>query len=274
MDKIDLPIPIAVDLIDPSPFPGRITVDESKIEELVMSMRQVGVLQNLVVRRKPHSKYELVIGSQRLEAAKRIGMKTVPCIIRDMTDGEVQEAQLIENEHRKDFSDYEKALKLESMLKNLDEYPTQDVLAFKIGKTQPWIAHKLRMLQLRNIMRINIMLKLPSQHIEAILDAPPEKRPEIVKWIEEYIKTEDASPLMREIKDFARGTVPTSETPILQSAIKHEGVEAQHTSEESKDESCAETIKYRSHRGKRKYYHCPLCSGDSRAYNKNFRWKD
>jgi ParB/RepB/Spo0J family partition protein len=277
MDRIDLPIPIAVDLIDPSPFPGRITVDDSKMEELIMSIRQLGILQNLVVRRKPPGRYELVIGSRRLHAAKKIGMTTVLCMIKDLTDGEVQRQQLSENIERGDFTDYEIALKLESMLKNSEEYPTQEVLGFSIGKTQSWIAHKLRMLQLRTLCRIGIMLKLPSHHVEAILEAPPEKRPEIVKRIEKHIETEDAIPSVREIQEFAKGAVPTSETPILQSTIKHEGVEVQRTSEESKDESCAvhdnESIKYRSHKGKVKYKNCPLCKGSFRDHNKYTDWR-
>lgn len=260
MGKIDLPIPIAVDLIDPSPFPGRITLDDSKMEELIISIRQLGILQNLVVRRKPPNKYELVIGSRRLHAAKKIGMTTVPCMIKDLTDAEVQKQQLSENVQRGDFTDYEIALKLDSMLKNCsNEYPTQEALAFEIGKSRPWVANHLRMLEISPLFHSETMLFLTEGHCRAILEVPIERRPEVAKYITEYNEKAGYLPSMREIKDFASGAVPTSETPILESAIKHEGVEVQRTSEESKDESYQEHDKESVDEEFESCVKCPKC---------------
>jgi ParB family chromosome partitioning protein len=248
-------VQIPLDKIDPSPFPGRITVDETKIMELAASIQKLGILEPLIIRHKLAERYELIIGSQRLEAAKRIGMKTVPCIVRDMTDGEVQEAQLIENVQRKDFSDYEKALKLESMLKNSEDYPTQEVLAFTIGKKRSWIANKLRMLQIDNIVAKTTMLKLSSAHARSILEAPPEKRPQIVKWITESIEKDNIRPTVHQIRAFTQA----SETSIPETTIKHEGVEVQHSSEESKDESYQEHDKESVDEELESCVKCPKC---------------
>jgi len=201
------------------PFQSRISIEEPELADLAASMQEHGILEPILVRRKPSGDYELVAGHRRLNAAKQAGITQVPCIIREMTDQQAMEAHFIENLQRKDLSDYEKARMLDYLLKHFpEEYPTQEVLAFKVGKTQAWVSYHLAMLELEKDKIITRVIKpeeLTEGQARAILEAPEEKRVELTKHIAEHIKREGALPSMREIKKFVdpEAGEPTTATP-------------------------------------------------------------
>jgi ParB family chromosome partitioning protein len=183
-------------------------------QELADSIRQVGVVEPIIVRPKESGKFECVAGSRRLSHAKEVGLDQIPCVIRILTDQQAYEIQLIENIHRKDLTDIEKARALDYFIKQSG--CTQEAMAKKIGKSQPWVANHLRMLQLEkdNIISREIMEKVPETVSREILSAPVEKRQEIAEKVAEHIE-ETGKPLsIKEIHELAEPQ-NTIQTPSL-----------------------------------------------------------
>lgn len=197
---------LPIDKIDPPSIKARLIIDESKVNELIASMQKYGILVPLLVRPKPPGRYEIVCGHRRFLGAKKVGISILPCVIRVLTDCEVHEAQVIENDQREDFTDYERAVKYDAMLKESpQEYPNHEALALKVGKSRSWVSQRLRMLKLTNIIPQGIMLNLHESHARAILSIPTqEQREKVVAYINEYIERLDSTPSPWEITSFAQ----------------------------------------------------------------------
>lgn len=136
---------ISVDKIFVSSFQPRKEFDEDAIKSLASSIKEKGVLQPLIVR-KSEKGYELIAGERRLRASKIAGLKEVPVIIKDFSDGEVLEIALVENLLRENLSAIEEA---EAYQKLMDEFShTQEKVASIVGKSRSYIANTLRLLTL------------------------------------------------------------------------------------------------------------------------------
>ena len=197
------------------PFQSR-TTEDPEIAELVESLKVYGVLEPLLVRRKPSGNLEIVAGARRLAAAKAAGLTEVPVIIKTLTDQESYEIQLIENIQRKDLAGIEKARMLNEMLTRFpNEYPTHETLAFKIGKSREWVTNHLRMLQLDNIVSRETMEKVTEGQAREILSAPAEKQHEIVSRIAETGEV----PSMRAIRQTVQPEPVTVSTPGTSSTL-------------------------------------------------------
>lgn len=159
-------VPVA--LIVPNPHQPRQTFDDESIAELAASIKQVGLIQPLVVR-KVGSSYELIAGERRLRAVKTLGYEKVQCIV----DGELDDEDsalmaIVENLQREDLHYFEEAESYAALLQKL--HITQDELAERIGKSQSFIANKLRMLRLSPDIRDAIVLNgLTERHTRALL---------------------------------------------------------------------------------------------------------
>jgi ParB family chromosome partitioning protein len=201
---------LATESILSMPFQSRTALEDPEISDLAGSMQRHGVLEPLLVRRKPSGNYELVAGHRRLEAAKKAGLKQVPCIIREMTDQEALEAHFIENLQRKDLSDYEKARMLDYLLKKFpEEYPTKEALAAKVGKSRPWVSNMLRMLELESTVSRETLSRINERHAREILATPEEKRPEVIEKITEEIEETGQPPSVRELRKWREAKEPT-----------------------------------------------------------------
>lgn len=140
---------IAPELIEDSPTNPRQHYPKESIDELAESIRDVGIIEPLIVRIKGtdiEGPYECIVGHRRKRGAIRAGLLTVPCLIREMTDEQVREMQHIENLHREDVHPMEEALSFEAML----EMHGADQLAAKVGKSVQYIHSRLRLLELTN----------------------------------------------------------------------------------------------------------------------------
>ena len=139
-------------------FSFRRNVEEG-IDELVEEIKAAGmVIEPLVGRPALKPGYvELGPGERRLQAAKKLGMKTVPIIVKEFSDAEFDKIRFLENLARKDLSDMEIARILRHMLDNHpDEYPSQEVLANALGKSRRWILYHLKMLELEKVHFKNV----------------------------------------------------------------------------------------------------------------------
>ena len=136
---------LPVDAITPNPRQPRAVFDEEALAELVYSIKEIGLLQPVVVRRAG-SGFELVAGERRLRACREAGMTTIPAIIRDTEDDALLRDALLENLHRADLNALEEAAAYSQML--ADFGCTQEELAKRIGRSRPQVSNTLRLLRL------------------------------------------------------------------------------------------------------------------------------
>ena len=170
---------LLVDEISPNRLQPRSYFDDTKLEELVTSIEEHGVLQPVVVQ-KADSGYELIAGERRWRASKKLGLKKIPAVIREVSDAQSLEIAIIENIHRQDLNPIEEA---EAYARLANEFAlTQEMVAKKVGKSRTAIANTLRLLKLsRNIKEDLISEKISMGHARALLGLENSKQMEILR---------------------------------------------------------------------------------------------
>ena len=132
--------------IKPNPRQPRTVFDNSSLEELAASIKEIGILQPPVVRKISDNQYELIMGERRYRAAKLAGLVNIPVIIRQTSDNELLREALVENIHRSNLNSLEEAAAYNQMLSDFGF--THDELAERLGKSRPVISNTLRLLNL------------------------------------------------------------------------------------------------------------------------------
>ncbi|GEP26223.1 MULTISPECIES: ParB/RepB/Spo0J family partition protein [Cryobacterium] len=156
--------------IVPNRAQPRTIFDEDDLAELVHSIREVGVLQPIVVRPLPDEpgKYELVMGERRLRATKEVGLDIIPAVVRDTADVDMLRDALLENLHRAQLNPLEEASAYQQLL--ADFGITQEELASRIGRSRPQITNTLRLLKLPEPVQLRVAAGvLSAGHARAIL---------------------------------------------------------------------------------------------------------
>jgi ParB family chromosome partitioning protein len=137
--------------IHPNRLNPRLEFSKARLDELADSIKQVGILEPIVVRPKADSTYEVVVGERRYRAAHQAGLDKVPIIIKNYTDDEVMELNLIENIQRDDLNAVEKGKICKSLLDKFPKkYPSQAILAKRLGQDSGSIASWLQTLGMPN----------------------------------------------------------------------------------------------------------------------------
>ena len=136
---------IDINLIDPNPRQPRTVFDPEALQELVASIKEIGILQPPVVR-KVGARYELIMGERRLRAAKLAGLTQIPVIIRQTPNNELLREALIENIHRSQLNALEEGAAYSQLLNDFN--CTQDELAKKLGRSRTVITNTIRLLNL------------------------------------------------------------------------------------------------------------------------------
>jgi ParB family transcriptional regulator, chromosome partitioning protein len=137
---------IAVDAIAANPRQPRQTFDEDALAELAASIREVGLLQPIVVRQLTRDRYELIMGERRWRASQQAGLQQIPAIVRDTADTDLLRDALIENLHREQLNPLDEAAAYRQLLDDFGA--THEELASRIGRSRPHISNTLRLLQL------------------------------------------------------------------------------------------------------------------------------
>jgi len=137
---------VAISAISPNPRQPRTHFDPAALNELIASIKEIGILQPPVVRQTTPGKYELVMGERRFRAAKAAGLKTIPVIIRQTPDNELLREALIENIHRSQLNALEEAAAYSQLLTDFN--CTHDELAQKLGRSRPLISNTIRLMNL------------------------------------------------------------------------------------------------------------------------------
>lgn len=155
------------DLIKANEKQPRKEFNDETIKELASSIKKRGILQPIIVTKK-EDKYIIVAGERRFRASNIAGIKTIPCIIKELSDEEIIEIALLENIQREDLNVFEEALAYKNVMEK--KLITQAELAETIGKSRPYISNTIRMLKLNEeVIDMIIQNKLSSGHGKAIL---------------------------------------------------------------------------------------------------------
>ncbi len=159
---------IPLELITPNPDQPRTHFDNDALEELASSIRELGIIQPLSLRKTGPSSYQIIAGERRFRAAKMAGLVSVPAYIRTANEAELTEMALIENIQREDLNAIEIAL---TFRKLIEQYSlTQERLSERIGKKRATIANFLRLLKLPAEVQLGLRDKrLDMGHARALL---------------------------------------------------------------------------------------------------------
>ena len=177
--------------IVPNAAQPRTEFDREALDELVASIREVGVLQPIVVRpiAGQSDKYELIMGERRLRATKELGLETIPAVIKDTADEDMLRDALLENLHRSNLNPLEEASAYQQLL--ADFGITQEELAGRIGRSRPQITNTLRLLKLPAAVQSRVAAGvLSAGHARAILSTGD---PDAMQRLADKIVNEDLS---------------------------------------------------------------------------------
>ena len=142
---------IRLEDIRPNPYQPRKHFDPDALNELAESIRQTGVFQPIIIRKSSVKGYEIIAGERRVRASKLAGKKTIPAIVRELDEEAMIEIAVIENLQREDLSPLEEAEAYYMLMERLKL--TQAEVADRIGKSRPYIANYIRLLQLPDAIK-------------------------------------------------------------------------------------------------------------------------
>jgi ParB family chromosome partitioning protein len=174
MEEID------ITLISPNPNQPRTAFNEEALEELAESIKVLGVIQPITVRRNADGRYTVISGERRLRAAQTAGLETIPAYVREADDQAIHEMALVENIQRQDLNAMEVAMSLQRLI---DEFNlTQDMLSERVGKKRSTIANYMRLLKLPIEIQSAVREEYISMgHAKAIASAPDDLQLAVLK---------------------------------------------------------------------------------------------
>ena len=176
---------VPIEDIIPNRFQPRLAFDDASLTDLAASIKQHGIIQPLVLRRK-NDKYEIIAGERRYKAARMAGLVSVPAIISNLSDQASAEVAIVENVQRKDLTAIEEARSYQTLLEK--GYMTQEELAKKMGLSQSAVSNKLRLLSLdESVQQAVIKEQISERHARSLLKI---KDPEMQKVLLNKIITE------------------------------------------------------------------------------------
>lgn len=206
MSKKGGPVNIEIEKIVPNPDQPRKHFQLRELDELSESIREFGIIQPLIVKKTDKDVYILIAGERRLKAAMRLGLETVPVIIREATDQESALIAVIENVQREDLSFLEEAKAYRKLI--TEHGLTQTEVARKVGKRQSTISNKLRILALpQDIQDILSENSLTERHARALLKIEDDdlKRTVLARIVKNGLNVTQSEKLISDILDKQSG---------------------------------------------------------------------
>ncbi len=219
---------VSMDQLTRNPDQPRRYFDSALLDELADSIRDKGVLQPVLVRPLPEGlkqggtkvAYQIIAGERRWQAALKAGLDTMPVFVREITDREALEIGVVENVHRADLNPMEEALAYKSLLTQFKR--TQADVAQAVGKSRPYIANMLRLLNLPDAVQGYLSEgKITTGHARAIIAAPnPQQLADAI--VEHDLSVRDAENLVRRMKTDATAPAITKASKAQKAAdIRH-----------------------------------------------------
>jgi ParB family transcriptional regulator, chromosome partitioning protein len=193
--------------IEPNPNQPRVHFEESSLVELTASIRELGVLQPVLVRPTEGGRFQLIAGERRWRAARRAGLDTIPALVRLSDDLRSVEQALVENLHRQDLNALEEAAAYSQLVEDFEL--THDQVAQRVGKSRAAVSNTLRLLQLPpSIQHLVIDGRLSAGHARALLGTPDRPFQELLarRAVDEHLS-------VRAVEDEVRDHVAVAPVP-------------------------------------------------------------
>ena len=190
-----------IDKIEPNPDQPRNQFDEDTLQELADSIKQIGVLQPLIVQKK-NDYYEIIAGERRWRAAKLAGIKDVPIIVKNYTDQEIVEISLIENIQRENLNPIEEAMAYKRLLEEFDL--KQDEVAERVSKSRTAVTNSMRLLKLsERVQQMIVDDMISTGHARALLALDDEEQQYILanKIFDEKLSVRETEKLVKALKN-------------------------------------------------------------------------
>jgi ParB family transcriptional regulator, chromosome partitioning protein len=197
-------VELPVEQVSPNHFQPRQHFDEEALASLAASVRELGVLQPVLVRQREDGSYELIAGERRWRAAKRAGLRTIPAVVRSVTDVSSLEQALVENLHREDLNALEEAAAYQQLIEDFNL--THDEVATRVGKSRSAVSNALRLFQLPpTIQRLVAEGQLSAGHARALLGTPDRSFQESLakRAIAESLSVREVEDAVRQRNDLA-----------------------------------------------------------------------
>lgn len=202
---------LPVSVISTNPNQPRKGFDEEALASLTASVRELGVLQPVLVRAIENDKYELIAGERRWRAAKRAGLPSVPAIVREVDDTTSLEQALVENLHRADLNALEEAAAYQQLIE--DFHLTHDQVAARVGKSRAAVSNTLRLFQLPPaIQKLVADGQLSAGHARALLGTPDRAYQEQLarRAVADNLSVRDVEEAVRTRGELAEATASTN----------------------------------------------------------------
>ncbi len=196
---------LPLDAIAVNPYQPRDKFDQASLNVLTESIREVGVLQPVLVRPSVDGRYELIAGERRCRAARQAGLDRIPAVVRTAEDADALEQALLENLHREDLNAIEEAAACQQLM---DEFGfTQETVAKRLGRSRSAVANTVRLLQLPDEVKAMVISgSLSAGHARALLGIANEKR--LVTLAKKAVSD---GLTVRMVEEAARGVAPAAQ---------------------------------------------------------------
>ena len=193
---------INIDEISVNPFQPRSNFNNTSLQELSISIKNIGIIQPITVRKIENNNYQLISGERRLRACKELGLKNIPAYVREANDQDSLEMALVENIHRQDLDAIEIAISYQRLIEEINL--TQEELSDKIGKNRTTISNYLRLLKLDPIIQSGIRDGFISMcHCRALINVNSNKDQLNIykKIISKNLSVRNTELLVRDLKE-------------------------------------------------------------------------
>ena len=189
---------VPADAIDPNPFQPRMSFDQQALDELADSIRTLGLIQPITVRRTSDGRYQIISGERRFKACRMAGLSSIPAYVREAGDQGMLEMAIVENVQREDLDPIELALSYRRLMEECSL--TQDQMASRVGKNRATVANTLRLLKLPEKVQHDLKVGLISQgHAKAMLGVDS---PELQEQLCDLVLTDGLS--VRQLEQMVR----------------------------------------------------------------------
>lgn len=212
-------VEIKIDEIVPNDQQPRRQFSEESLQELAASIEKKGVIQPIIVRKQPGGGYQIVAGERRWRACRLLGKKTIPALIKDYSDQQLLEIALIENIQREDLNPLEEARAYKALI---EEYGlTQEEVAARVGKSRPFIANLMRLLNLAEPVQALVAGgQLSAGHARALLPLPAEGQVKLAeKIVREGLSVRQCEALVKGILTLAEEQKVSQQKPEAAPAL-------------------------------------------------------
>jgi ParB family chromosome partitioning protein len=207
---------LPVSAIEPNPFQPRTHFSDEALAELAQSIRELGIIQPITVRKVGYDRYQLISGERRFRASQRAGLTEVPAYVRVANDEAMLEMALVENIQREELDPIEVAISFQRLIEEVKL--THEQLSDKVGKDRATVSNYLRLLKLRPEVQLGLRQRVIGMgHARALITiSDPERQLDL------YRRIVESQLSVRQVEDLARTTTPGTRTSKPKARIDKE----------------------------------------------------